>query len=63
MDDAVHQTIENENIVELGVHIAGMLLLCTEESALDKEALIKTYVTDRVVPMLPGVSFKTVLFS
>ena len=56
LDDAVHvKALANGNI-ELGVHIADVSYYVTEGSALDREALNRgtsTYVTDRVVPMLP----------
>lgn len=56
LDDAVHiKALPNGNI-ELGVHIADVSYYVTEGSALDREALNRgtsTYVTDRVVPMLP----------
>ena len=56
LDDAVHiKALDNGNI-ELGVHIADVSYYVTEGSALDREALNRgtsTYVTDRVVPLLP----------
>ena len=56
LDDAVHiKALDNGNI-ELGVHIADVSYYVTEGSALDREALNRgtsTYVTDRVVPMIP----------
>ena len=56
LDDAVHiKALANGNI-ELGVQIADVSYYVTEGSALDREALNRgtsTYVTDRVVPMLP----------
>lgn len=54
-DDAVG-VIKNENGWLLKVNIADVSHYVTEGSALDKEALARgcsTYVTDRVVPMLP----------
>lgn len=56
LDDAIHVKILSNGNFELGVHIADVSHYVEENSALDVEALERgtsTYVTDRVVPMLP----------
>lgn len=56
LDDAIHVKRLADGNFELGVHIADVSFYVRESSALDVEALERgtsTYVTDRVVPMLP----------
>lgn len=55
-DDALSVNIINENIVEVGVHIADVSHYVSKKSKLDEEALKRAtsvYLVDRVVPMLP----------
>ena len=55
LDDAVNVYREGENYC-LGVHIADVTNYVQENSALDREALIRgtsVYLVDRVIPMLP----------
>ncbi len=55
-DDAIsYQVLENGN-TEIGVHIADVSHYIRENSALDKEAFLRStsvYLVDRCVPMLP----------
>ncbi len=55
-DDAIsYQILENGNI-EIGVHIADVTYFLKENSALDKEAYLRStsvYLVDRCLPMLP----------
>ena len=56
-DDAIsYRFIEETNETEIGVHIADVTHFLKENSALDKEALLRStsvYLVDRVLPMLP----------
>lgn len=55
LDDAITLTKEDD-IYELGVHIADVANYVQENSALDREALKRgtsVYLVDRVIPMLP----------
>ncbi len=55
LDDAVSLSKEGENYI-LGVHIADVANYVQENSALDREALLRgtsVYLVDRVIPMLP----------
>ncbi len=55
-DDAIsYQVLENGN-VEIGVHIADVTYFLKENTALDKEAYLRStsvYLVDRCLPMLP----------
>lgn len=55
LDDAITLT-KSETGYQLGVHIADVTHYVKENSALDKEALLRgtsVYLVDRVIPMLP----------
>ncbi len=57
-DDALSYKKIDENIIEVGVHIADVSHFVTVGSALDREARkrsFSTYLVDRTIPMLPEV--------
>ncbi|GEL76598.1 ribonuclease R [Tenuibacillus multivorans] len=56
LDDAVHVSKLDNGNYQLGVYIADVSYYVTEGSPIDKEAFERstsTYLTDRVVPMIP----------
>lgn len=56
LDDAVQVKKQENGTYLLGVHIAGVSNYVTEDSFLDREAIIRgtsVYMMDRVIPMLP----------
>jgi ribonuclease R/exosome complex exonuclease DIS3/RRP44 len=57
-DDAISFVEKEENIFEIGVHIADVSHFVAEGTELDKEAKSRAtsvYLVDRVVPMLPEI--------
>jgi ribonuclease R len=55
-DDALSIQFLEDDLIEVGVHIADVTHFLKENSALDKEALKRStsvYLVDRVLPMLP----------
>src|SRR5690606_30041716 len=55
-DDALSVNVIDENILEIGVHIADVSHYVKPGTELDKEALkrgFSIYLVDRVIPMLP----------
>lgn len=57
-DDAISYKEIDENILEIGVHIADVSHYVRENTALDKEAVKRAcsvYLVDRTIPMLPEI--------
>ena len=55
-DDAISFSELNDNLFEVGVHIADVSYFVKEDTELDREAKSRAtsvYLVDRVIPMLP----------